>query len=216
MTIERAVRPPAAGVRESPFTLVRDSAEGNGDGLTLDGYGAVFNAPTIIDSYEGRFIEQIAKGSMAQSFRETPAKIQFDHGRHNLIGSLPIATLVSATEDSHPVYAPAGGAHIVGRLIDNWLFSPVKDAIKAGAINGMSFRFEVVDEEWRYADGRPIPTDRALIAELEKTWDSSIPAEELPVRTLKELRIPEIGPVTFPAYTQTSISVRQGTIELDR
>lgn len=101
-------------------------------------------------------------------------------------------------------------------IIDNWLFSPVRDAIKAGAISGMSFRFEVLDESWTYSDGRPIPTDRALIAELERTWDGSISDSELPIRTLKELRVPEVGPVTFPAYLQTSISVRQGTIDLDR
>jgi uncharacterized protein len=215
-TIERQHRPPSAsGIREAPFALVRDSAESS-DGQLLDGYGAVFDSLTTIDSFEGRFREKIAKNSMAQSFSTSPPIVQFDHGRHPLIGSLPIASLVSATEDSHPVHAPAGGAHIVARIIDNWLFSPVREAIKAGAVSGMSFRFEVLDEAWEYADGRPIPNDRALIAELEKGWDGSIPDDELPVRTLKLLRVPEIGPVTFPAYTQTSISVREGVIDMNR
>jgi uncharacterized protein len=216
--IERATRPPNASVREAPFALVRDPrVDGQpDDGATLDGWGAIFSSPTIIDSWEGRFVETIAPGSMAQSFRDSPPLVQYDHGRHPLIGSLPIAALLSATEDSHPTLAPRGGAHIVARIIDNWLFSPVREAIRAGAISGMSFRFEVLDEEWHYSDGRPIPSDRALIAELEKTWDDTVPDDELPVRTLKLLSVKEIGPVAFPAYTDTSVTVRQGTIDLDR
>lgn len=120
-TIERAVRPPNSSVREAPFRLADPTVDGQpDDGLTLDGYGAVFGAETVIDSYEGRFRELIAKGSMAQSFRDAPPIVQFDHGRHNLIGSLPIASLVSATEDTHPTLAPSGGAHIVARIARWW------------------------------------------------------------------------------------------------
>jgi phage head maturation protease len=52
-------------------------------------------------------------------------------------------------------------------VFDNWLMAPVRDAIAAGAIDGMSFRFSVVREGWTYADGRPIRDDAALMAELE-------------------------------------------------
>src|ERR1700733_2940773 len=76
--IERAKRPPSASVREAPFKLVRDaSVDGEpNDGLTLDGYGAVFNSFTTIDSWEGCFRETIAPGSMKRSFRETPPRIK--------------------------------------------------------------------------------------------------------------------------------------------
>jgi hypothetical protein len=36
------------------------------------------------------------------------------------------------------------------------------------------------------------------------------------VRTLKELKVPEIGPVVWPAYTDTSVSVRSQVIDLGR
>ena len=85
---------------------------------------------------------------MARSFRELPPKIQFDHGQHPVVGSIPIASLISIAEDSDPILAPTGGAHVVARLMDNWLVAPVRDAIKAGAISGMCFRFEVVREAW--------------------------------------------------------------------
>ncbi|MGV7669145.1 HK97 family phage prohead protease [Mycobacterium kansasii] len=184
------------------------------DGFTLDGYGAVFNRLTVIDSWEGRFREQFAPGSMKRSFRETPPKIQFDHGRHPLIGSIPIASLRSITEDVHPELAPEGGAHIIARIFDNWLMQPVRDAIAEGAISGMSHRFGVVREAWTYADGKPIRDERALITELERAMYENVSEDELPIRTVKEARILEMGPVVWPAYQQTSVGVR--SIDLGR
>lgn len=212
----RAKRPPQTASREAPFTLVRDVDRQPDDGLTLDGWGAVFNSPTIIDSWEGRFREQIAPGSMKRSFRETPPKIQFDHGRHPLIGSLPIASLTKVEEASDPTYAPDGGAHIVGRLLDNWLVQPVRDAVAAGVVSGMSFRFEVVDERWETADGKPLRSEQDLMRELDRVFLEDLPDDELPLRTLRQLKVPEMGPVTWPAYEETSVGVRSKIIDLSR
>lgn len=216
-TNERAKRPPMQSVRETPFRLrdIGDDGEPD-DGLTIDGYGAVFNRLTVIDSWEGCFREQLAPGSMKRSFRETPPKIQFDHGRHPLIGSIPIAELRSITEDTDPELAPDGGAHIIGRVFDNWLMQPVRDAIAGKAISGMSFRFSVIRESWTYADGRPIKDDQALMAELDRTYFGNVPEDDLPIRTLKEVQVPEMGPVVWPAYADTSVSMRSGVIDLGR
>jgi len=211
-------RIPQDGVREAPFMLRSRSAADSepSDGLTLDGWGAVFNRTTVINSYEGRFRERIAPGAMKRSFRETPPIIQFDHGRHSMIGSLPIAELRSITEDVDPVLAPEGGAHVVARVFDNWLMEPVRDAIAAGAINGMSFRFSVVREGWETADGRPIRDEATLAECLRQSAYEDMPDEALPIRTLKELKVPEIGPVVWPAYADTSVSMRSQVIDLGR
>jgi phage head maturation protease len=153
---------------------------------------------------------------MKKSFRENPPIIQFDHGRHSLIGSLPIAELRSISEDVDPELAPEGGAHVIGRLFDNWLVEPLRDAIKAQAVNGMSFRFGVIREEWRDADGKVIKDEQTLYNLLERSWFEDVPDEELLTRTLKELRVPEIGPVVWPQYVETSVSVRSGVIDLAR
>jgi phage head maturation protease len=217
---ERSPRPPNQGLRKAPFRLVRDAGDGGepDDGLTLDGYGAVFNALTIIDSWEGRFKEKIAPGSMKRSFRETPPIIQFDHGRHPLIGSIPIASLRSISEDTHPDLAPEGGAHIIGRVYDNWLMQPVRDAIASDppGIDGMSFRFEVVRDGWETFDGKKLTEGPQLWELLDATWWGDVPDDELPIRTLKELRVPEMGPVVWPAYTQTSVGMRSKVIDLGR
>jgi phage head maturation protease len=209
-THDRAARPPLEGVREAPFSVL----DSGGDGLTLDGWGAIFNRETIIDCEEGRFRELIAPGAMKRSFRETPPKVQFDHGRHPTIGSIPIAELVSVAEESDPRYAPDGGAHIVARLFPNWLVEPVRDAIAAQAISGMSFRFSVVRETWTTYDGTPIRGEDMLEAQLELS--AYLPDSQLPLRVLRELKVPEMGPVTWPAYADTSVSVRSQVIDLGR
>lgn len=185
-------------LRTAPFTLER-AAEGEAedDGLTLRGHAAVFNQLTLIDSWEGRFNEQCAPGCFKKTFRERMPVLQFDHGRHALVGSIPIGKLIRAEEDDI-------GADVEGRLHDNWLIQPVRDAIDSGSVNGMSFRFTVVRDEWVGEDGRKLRDDAEVMAVL---WGG----EETPTRTLKEVKVPELGPVVFPAYTGTDVGVRSGT-----
>lgn len=217
--IQRAEVPPREDVlRMAPFA-VRAAGEVDGeedDGLTLDGFAAVFNRVTIIDSWEGRFKEQASPGSMKKSFRENPPRIQFDHGRHPLIGSIPIAALRSIAEETHPELAPDGGAHVIGRLHDNWLIEPVRDAIASESIDGMSFRFSIVRQKWFDADGKEIRDEAKIREELRRTWYEDVPDEELLLRDLKELKVPELGPVVWPAYDDTSVGVRSTVIDLGR
>jgi phage head maturation protease len=211
----REARPPLEGVREAPF-FMRAAVDSEDDGYTLDGWGSVFNRQTVIDSWEGRFREQFAPGSMKRSFRETPPKIQFDHGRHPSLGSVPIASLTPGypREEVHPEFAPEGGAHIVGRFLRHVAVDLIREAITAGTIDGMSHRFGVVRESWAYADGKPIRDERALMVEMDRAIREGLPEEELPIRTVKEARILEMGPVVWPAYTQTSVGTRSTVIDL--
>jgi HK97 family phage prohead protease len=163
-------------VRSAPFALER--ADGD-DGLTLTGHGAVFNEWTTIDSWEGRFKERIAPGAFKRSLRNygSRVRLQFDHGQHPLIGSLPIGSIRKLEEDSRGLFVEA-------RLADNWLVQPVREAIESGSIDGMSFRFAVVDERWEKQD------------------------TDLPERTITEVRLMELGPVVWPAYDGTDVGVR--------
>jgi uncharacterized protein len=187
--------------RSMPFDLVRADDE-EGDGLTIEGYGAVFNAVTMIDSWEGNFEEVIAPGAFRKSLRERTPKMQFDHGRHPLLGSLPLGRWDVAEEDSH-------GLHVMGRLTDNWLVQPFRDAIRDEGVEGMSFRFSVVREEWRDKDGKLIKPEDVW----EVLW---APGDREPLRrTLKEVKVPEVGPVVWPAYEETAVGVRSKTIVID-
>lgn len=56
-------------------------------------------------------------------------------------------------------------------------------SINRGDINQMSFRFRAIDDKWERRDGEMI-------------------------RILKEVRLLDVSPVTFPAYIDTDIAVR--------
>jgi HK97 family phage prohead protease len=164
-------------IRSAPFELIR--AEREGDGLTMQGYAAVFNSRTEINSWEGNFYETIMPGAFKKTLRERTPVLMFDHGQHPLIGSMPLGSITKAREDEHGVYVEA-------RLADNWLIQPVRDAIEQRAISGMSFRFSVVRDE----------------------WVKPAKAGGLRNRSVLELRCPELGPVVFPAYQDTAVGVR--------
>jgi HK97 family phage prohead protease len=182
--------------REVPFEI--RSGDGEGDGLTLDGYGAVFGSPTRIDSWEGVFDEEIARGAFKKSLSERTPVLQFDHGHHPMVGSIPLGSFETLSEDTQ-------GLHVVARLHDNWLVQPVRDAIQSKAIPGMSFRFSVVKDEWRDASGALVKGEEIA----KRLWASDpLVPESIMKRTLKEVRLFEVGPVVFPAYTDTSVGVR--------
>lgn len=191
-------------MRTAPFTLTRDEGE-DGDGLTLDGYATVFDQATVIDSWEGRFKEVGLPGSWKRTLRATTPKLQFDHGMHPMIGSIPIGRITSIAEE-------VAGPHVIARLLDNWLVEPVRDAIAEEAIDGMSYRFGVVREEWQDVDGTVLKMDDVL----HRLWDSyDLDEAELMTRYLKEVKVSELGPVVWPAYAGTSVGVRSKvTIDL--
>lgn len=166
------------------------------DGRTLEGYAAVFDAPTEIDSWEGAFTETIAKGAFRKTLRERTPVLQFDHGRDHRTGSVPIGSFESLSEDDT-------GLAVRARLFDNPVVEPIRQAIEGNAITGMSFRFEVMREEWRGEDGKIIKPGPDL---WDALWDNDDPAKIS--RTIKEVKLFEAGPVVFPQYVQTSVGVR--------
>lgn len=162
--------------RQVPFELGQV-----GDGLTFSGYAAVYNSPTRINSrFEGEFDELILPGAFKRSLGRRTPKLLFNHGQHSLIGDMPLGVITRAEEDSH-------GLYIEARLSDNWLIQPVRDAVRDGGIDGMSFRFSVDKEgqNWQERKG------------------------DVALRTISEFsEVPELGPVVFPAYEPTTASVR--------
>lgn len=144
----------------------------------LSGYAAVFNTDTVIDSWEGRFIERIAPGAFAKALKERGdrVKVLFNHGFDPSIGDKPLGKPRTMREDKTglfvevPLDATSYNRDIVASL-------------RSGALDGQSFRFSVTREEWEEGEG-------------------------LPVRTLREVKLYEFGPVTFPAYEATTAGVR--------
>ncbi len=173
MPTEQVETQPDGSIRSVEFEQIPAA-----DGLTLEGYAAVFDSPARISNLrEGDFTETIKPGAFARAVRANPKPVmQFDHGTHPMLGSIPVGVIKSMREDPK-------GLFISSRVHNNWLTEPLRDAIKEGSITGMSWRFTVP------AGGDEWSIDR----------DS---------RTVTDIDILELGPVVFPAYTETSVSIR--------
>lgn len=185
--------------RAVDFELLPESerSDSGGDGRTLEGYAAVFDADTEINSWEGHFKERIAKGAFRKTLRERMPIMQFNHGHDIRFGTLPIGVYTDVKEDRH-------GLKVVGRLFES--AEPIREAIAEGAVSGMSFKFKVVRDSWTDKDGNEIK-DRSQLLDL--LYGGPEMKKRGPLqRTIKEVKMAEAGPVVNPAYTQTSVGVR--------
>jgi HK97 family phage prohead protease len=185
--------------RAVDFTFLpeEERSDSDGDGRTLEGYAAVFDVPTEINSWEGNFKETIARGAFRKTLQERNPVLQFDHGHDSRFGSLPIGSFEEVKEDRH-------GLKVRAKLFDH--AEPIREAIASGAVSGMSFRFQVVRDQWADKDGNVIK-DRAELSELLYSKEAQKKRGPLQ-RTIKEVKLMEAGPVVFPAYPQTSVGVR--------
>jgi HK97 family phage prohead protease len=145
---------------------------------TLEGYGAVYDTETVI---LGLFRERIAPGAFRETVARDDIRSLLNHNPDILLGRTSARTL-TVSED-------AKGLRYVVRLnAQDPMALGVAARIARRDIAGSSFWFAIDhadDEEWE-----PAPTRSGL-----------------PLRTLKKLRLIDVGPVTLPAYEQTSASV---------
>lgn len=158
------------------------------EGRILYGHFAVTNRWTEINSmWEGRFMERFATGAFKKTLRENRdgLRILFQHGMDPQVGDKPIAAVRDLREDDE-------GAYYEARLLDG-----VPELIVSGlreGVYGASFRFSSMREEWA-----------------EEPGASEHNPEGLPERTIKEARVAEGGPVTFPAYADATAQLRSAT-----
>lgn len=159
---------------------VNQEMRAENDGKTMVGYPIVFNVWTEINSWEGKFRESIAEDALTKTLKERAEQvvIAFNHGYDPSVGDKPIAVPDVMTPDDRGLWTESP-------FIDRPYAEDIRVGIAQGAIKGMSFRFSVVREEWN-----------------EDTEDG------MPERTIKELRLYEFGPVTYPAYEATVVGVR--------
>lgn len=183
-------RPPREGIVRGVFPLEFRDDGAAGDGMpTMFGHFAVFNRWTEIDSFwEGRFLESIAPGAFAKTFSENRDAIRclFQHGKDPAIGSKILGPVAELREDDT-------GAYYEVPLYDTSYNRDLLPGLRDGQY-GASFRFRVTQEQLN-----------------NKPERSDYNPEGIPERQVKELELAEFGPVTFPAYSQATASVRSLT-----
>jgi hypothetical protein len=161
--------------RMVPATLAR--AETTNDGNTLVGFAAVTDTWAEIESIrEGTFRERIQPGAFKKTVTENADRIKvlFNHGFDPSVGNKPLGKPAVIEER-------AGGLWTETPLDDTSYNADLRASLRSGAIDGMSFAFDVIDEEWN---------------------------EDRSERTIREVKLYEFGPVTWPAYESTSAGIR--------
>lgn len=149
-----------------------------------------FGAWYEIDSYwEGAFLERTERGAFAKTIadRRDQIKVLYDHGFDPQIGNKVLGSITDLFEDAASPVGEVELFHTTSYVQD------LLPGLRAG-VYGSSFRFEILREEWNDEPGR---SDHNPFG--------------LPERTIKEVRLHEFGPVTFPANPAATAGVRSMT-----
>ena len=150
---------------------------------------SVFGEWYEIDSlWEGNFLERTERGAFAKTIEESAAqvKVLFNHGFDPAVGQKVLGVTESLAEEDD---SPVG----MVRLFDTSYVRDLLPGLEAG-VYGSSFRMRVIRDEWNKNPERSDYNPRGL-----------------PERTIKEVRLFEYGPVTFPANPASTAGVRSMT-----
>jgi HK97 family phage prohead protease len=160
------------------------------------GAGAVLAGHAAVFDQEAilwGFREQVAPRAFKKSIKESDVRALFNHDPNHVLGRNKAGTLRLA-EDS------VGLAYEI-ELPDTQFAQDLARSIERGDISQSSFAFEVVagGEKWSYPEKG---------------------SNELPLRTIREVKLFDISPVTYPAYEGTDVDIQRAlrslAIDLDR
>lgn len=144
----------------------------DGDSNTVTGYASVFNS-----SYEDPYvIEVVRPGAFSRALKEKQdVRALIDHIPTLLLGRTKSNTL-RLLEDNRGLFSEIN-------LPNTHYASDLKEKLKRGDLDGMSFGFIVMDERWGTKDGKLY-------------------------REILDVDLFDVSPVTYPAYQSTSAQLR--------
>lgn len=164
-----------------------ESIDASDDGVIF-GLAIPYNKITNIgDPKSGGFREQIAPGAAKKSLAESDIVALWNHRSDQPLGrtSAGNLTLKNSTRGVEPELTP----------VDTSYGRDLRELVRTGVVKGWSFGFEVVKDEWTTDDG-----------ERSDQWNGTN-------RTIREMRLIEVSPVTFPAYDTTEIASRSAILD---
>jgi uncharacterized protein len=133
-----------------------------------------------IVTFEQWFREQVIPGAFKKSIKESDVRALFNHDPNHVLGRNKANTLRLSEDDT-------GLAYEID-LPDTQLAIDLAKSIDRGDISQSSFAFSVVKESWDYpAKG----------------------STELPLRSLREVKLYDVSPVTYPAYEGTDVDLQR-------
>lgn len=183
--IERDVTPDGGVFVRASYRAGRSNEAS--DIMTLR-FSAFNNWYEIDSAREGKFLERVAPGAFTKTIGERGGQIKvlFNHGKDNQIGEKILGKIITLEERKDGAYAEI-------ELFDTSYNRDLIPSLRAGAY-GSSFMFNVMDDQWE-----------------DRPERSSANPGGLPERTVRSLRLLELGPVTWPANPDTTAGLRSDT-----
>ena len=155
-------------------------AEGSAPLPAIRGYTTVFDQEIEIKTYFGAFRETIRPGAFSRVLGENPdVRALFNHDPNNVLARSTNQTL-TLRQDSR-------GLYIEVRPSDTTVGRDVVALIERGDVTGMSFAFTIARVRWEEFGEDEDELDMREILEIDQLYD--------------------VGPVTYPAYDQTTAEV---------
>lgn len=173
------LKKPESGKRESRIAAfdLEVRADGENGAERIHGHAAVFN--TLSEDLGG-FREKIAPGAFSKTIQEADVRALFNHDPNFVLGRNKAGTLDLSEDET--------GLKTVIDLPDTTFARDLKESVKRGDINQMSFGFRVVGENG-------------------ELWEQDAETN-MQIRTLLEVELFDVSLVTYPAYPDTDAGVR--------
>lgn len=141
----------------------------------LEGYPAKFGRVAEIGWW---FDEIIEKGAFTDTVKTDDVRALINHNPNLILGRTTAKTLELKEDDT--------GLWFRNKLPDTQIARDLIVSVERGDISQMSFSFDILEEEWKYAeakDGRDL-------------------------RTIKRVKLYDVSVATFPAYEDTEVFAR--------
>ena len=127
----------------------------------------------------GGFIEIIEPGAFKKTIQEADIRALFNHDPNYVLGRNRAGTLRLA-EDAH-------GLQFEVKLPDTTWARDLLQTVRRGDVSQASFGFQTVRDRWKIIEDQD---------------------EVMRKRTLLEVKLFDVSPVTYPAYPQTGVNAR--------
>jgi HK97 family phage prohead protease len=128
----------------------------------------------------GLWREKVAPGAFKRTIAQADIRALWNHNTDLVLGrNKANPPTLSLKEDDH-------GLKVEIIPPDTQAGRDAVTSIKRGDVSQMSISFQIVKQEWFTPDDKKV----------------------LPLRTISEMKLFEVSPVTFPAFEQTTISAR--------
>ncbi len=151
---------------------IREDEAGN---RTLTGYAIKWEMKSVTMGWR-RFREQFKRGAFTESLTNEDQLALWSHDTSKVLGRTKNGTL--------RLFEDEIGLRFELDLLDTTLGDDAYKTIKRGDVDGVSFGFSMLKQEWDEADPDNV------------------------IRTITKAKLLEISPVAFPAYPDSEVSAR--------